>query len=807
MKKLTIGIVVDQLLEGGVQKAAIEEVKGLNKLGHHATLLILMRKSYPTDFSYLVKGVPHRYLSDSYPQPFKRTIKFPIFNFLSTLHLASPLLAPRILKHDFFDILISWGTTTCLTTQAIYKRLHIPYIAVIPDPLNFILDKVYARTYLKYFFPFLKPLASRIERSFVRDALKTMIISNVHADYLKTNYAITPFILEPAINPQKINPNRHGRALLSFGRWDKGKNPNFLLDILRDLPESRLIIAGTWTNANDFQQFRQEIRRRQLTHRVTLIASYTNKKIQSLARQSRLWLYPHFEAFGLAALEAAALGLPIIIPQGSGITEKFTHGVHGFFPKTTTVSQYKIYIEKLLTDVNRATAMGRKAQHIVLDTFSWPSHLNKLLAMISQVLPNVNKIPLAVLEISHASEAYIAGGDLALEKMLQHLPVNQPQNNYLFQISLIIPRLGIQHWEQSGLKIDRHILPVTIFDNIQKPFHIFLAYCFRMWHSFWILLDTVKLKTIYSSTNMLPDILPAYCIKKIRPGTVWIATVHHLISHPRVRPGNIWVNIVSFYFMQKLSLFALKSSCDLILIRNNEIQKELIALGFRKNKMRILGAGIEYEKITQTKPAYKKRYDGIFVGRLHPAKGLDDLIPIWSKVKAEHQAAKLAIIGEGSEIIKTEFQAKLQENNLTQNVDFLGFLPSNELFSVLKQGKVFLFTDHEAGWGVALAEAMACGLPVVGYNLSVFKDVYQQGFVTVPKYNLELFAQNVTKLLNDRDLWKKISQQARRQAKNLSWDKTAKQFYLYVNEAINGTRTETLHLRAQSPQGRTQKIL
>ncbi len=154
-KKLKIGIVTDQLLAGGVQLAAIEQVKELNRLGHKAKLIILMRKKYPTDFSYLVKDIPYQFLSDSYPFIFRKTVKLPIFSFLSTLHLISPILAPRVLKVNDYDILISLGTTTCLTTQAIFKKLKIPYIAVVHDPIVYILEKAYPQTKLKYFFSFL----------------------------------------------------------------------------------------------------------------------------------------------------------------------------------------------------------------------------------------------------------------------------------------------------------------------------------------------------------------------------------------------------------------------------------------------------------------------------------------------------------------------------------------------------------------------------------------------------------------------------------------------------------------------------
>ena len=64
-QKLKIGVVVDQLLAGGVQLCAIEQVKHLNKLGHKAKLLILMRKKYSklmdNRFCLDLKNIPGKY--------------------------------------------------------------------------------------------------------------------------------------------------------------------------------------------------------------------------------------------------------------------------------------------------------------------------------------------------------------------------------------------------------------------------------------------------------------------------------------------------------------------------------------------------------------------------------------------------------------------------------------------------------------------------------------------------------------------------------------------------------------------------
>src|SRR3989344_165039 len=155
-RKLKIGILIDQLVAGGVQKTAIENVRTFNQLGHEAKLLVLMRRGYKKEFAPLVKSVPIEFLSDFYPKIFQPSIKFPIFAFFSSLHILSPFLAPMAIKKGEFDVIISHGSTTCFTAKAIKTRRKIPYVAILHDPMNYILEKVYSNSPLKPFFPILK---------------------------------------------------------------------------------------------------------------------------------------------------------------------------------------------------------------------------------------------------------------------------------------------------------------------------------------------------------------------------------------------------------------------------------------------------------------------------------------------------------------------------------------------------------------------------------------------------------------------------------------------------------------------------
>jgi len=775
-QKYKVGIVVDQLLAGGVQKAAIEQVKLLNQKGHKAKLLILMRKKYQTDFSYLVKDVPHQYLSDSFPPLFRKTLKFPIFNFLSTSHLLSPFLAPKVINKADFDILISWGTTTCLTTQAIFNKLGIPYIAIIHDPIVYILDKVYPQTTLKYFLPLLKPIAKHFEKSFVDDALKTLVISKVHRQYIKENYHTTATVVHLGVGAQKQLPKKLGNAILSFGRWQKEKNPRLLLKILKRIPKAQLIIAGTWIYEEDLKWFKNLINDYHLQNRVQLITNYTNSHLVKIASKSRVFVHPHFEAFGLAALEAASLALPIIVPYKSGVTEKFVHGKHGLFPRTITENSYSKYIKKLLSDRLLAEQMGQRAAHLVAQKYTWEENVNTLVSIIAKQLKATDKPEMLVIEIGHSLGTALGGGDLLMQPMAENL-------NHKYNFTILTTQIGKKHWLKSHFNPNLRILPNNPFDNKGDPFPVFLTYCIRMVQAFTKLLFHLKKSVlqnenyIYSSTNVLPDILPAFLIRKIYSNTTWIARIHHLIPPPHKREGDVFVNLISF-LMQIIAL-RLAKKADLIIALNSNLLKELINRGFSEKKLSTLGAGVDYEKILKYSDSSKQTlYKGIFIGRLHRTKGVLDLPNIWKHVVSTgHNTAKLAIIGELSDPkVVSQLKSKINKLGLSKNIDILGFVTENEKYSILKRASVFLFTDHEAGWGLAVAEAFACGVPVIGYDIGILETIYKTGFLTVPLGKHKQFADQVNYLLKNSRKRNSLGKLAQKEVSNYKWKSITNRF-------------------------------
>lgn len=773
MKKLKIAVFVDQLVIGGVQKDAIEEVRVLRKMGYAATLVALMRKGFQKEFKKFLKGVPFEFLSDRYPKILQHSVKFPIFSFFSTLHVLSAYLAPLFVKKNEWDAVVAHGTTTCFTTITLSQKRQIRYLAVIHDPMEYILKKVYRNTLLRFFFSLLLPLLFLLEKAIIKNASEIAVNSKVHSAFLEKTYHIKPKVLTGGTTILTTLPKTRQNYLLGFSRWEKAKKPQLLLQILNKIPQTSLVIGGSWTRNEEFLWFKKEVEKFKLTDRVKIIPFVNNDEAIKLFSQALVFIHPNFESFGMGGLEAAGCGCPVIIPLNSGITEILKNNKDGIFPRKVNLADFYPAVKKLVDNPQLAYKMGESAYQKV-KKYSWQKHAEQLLRIVNEVVKKENR-KIAILETGHASETYLAGGDKVLEKMAVFFPEN-------IQLNIITPQIGIKHWRQSKLKIKEQLLPESFLDNRPGPITIFLVYLLRIWQSYRIL-DKLSLNLIISSTNVLPDILPAFFLKLRNKKIPWSAWVYHLIPLPHKRPGNFFVNCVS-YLMQIVTLVALKIKVDRIYCTDTTTVNSLVKFGFPKKKIVLQSIGIDYQKIKNHQIRRKYYSDAVFLGRLHPTKGVFDLTDIWEDVTEKIPKARLIIIGQGPKEITKQIESRISDYNLQKNIILTGGLPENKLLDILKSSKVFLFTDYEAGFSMATAESMAAGLPVVAYDLPIFGNIYKKGFLTVPLGDKQQMAQQIVKLLKNPKLQQQLSKEALQQAQNFTWSKAGTNFWQIIEKSF-----------------------
>jgi glycosyltransferase involved in cell wall biosynthesis len=102
----------------------------------------------------------------------------------------------------------------------------------------------------------------------------------------------------------------------------------------------------------------------------------------------------------------------------------------------------------------------------------------------------------------------------------------------------------------------------------------------------------------------------------------------------------------------------------------------------------------------------------LYLGRLHPIKGVDVLIRAWGRISAKHGDARLLIVGPGSDAYRGELRS-LAAGLDGARIQFRGPAYGEEKARLFRSAAAFALPSRSENFGMAVAEALAHALPVV----------------------------------------------------------------------------------------------
>ncbi|MFH2105456.1 MAG: glycosyltransferase family 4 protein, partial [Parcubacteria group bacterium] len=194
------------------------------------------------------------------------------------------------------------------------------------------------------------------------------------------------------------------------------------------------------------------------------------------------------------------------------------------------------------------------------------------------------------------------------------------------------------------------------------------------------------------------------------------------------------------------------------------VKGQLVDLGLKDKNVTVIYNGIDTGKF-KPDPLPATHYSSLVtigtVCRLCPEKGIDYLIKAFQKVVEQNSGVELQIAGEGPE--KKNLQNLVRELGLQEKVKFLGFITDTPKF--LNQIDIFALTPtRRESFGIAAAEASACGKSVVVTNISGLTEVVEDGVtgLVVENKNIEQISSALVKLVGDKNLRHEMGAAGRR---------------------------------------------
>lgn len=155
--------------------------------------------------------------------------------------------------------------------------------------------------------------------------------------------------------------------------------------------------------------------------------------------------------------------------------------------------------------------------------------------------------------------------------------------------------------------------------------------------------------------------------------------------------------------------------------------RSFVEQGIPTEKLRLLPYGVNVSRFKKVAEPTESQFDILYVGAMSLRKGIQYLVQAYKKIN--HPNKSLTFVGTPSqELIKM-----LKMRNLwPEDTKVLGHVPQTELKNIMSRSSVLVLPSIEDGFGMVMAQAMACGSPVIASSNtggeSLFKDG-EEGYI------------------------------------------------------------------------------
>jgi len=163
------------------------------------------------------------------------------------------------------------------------------------------------------------------------------------------------------------------------------------------------------------------------------------------------------------------------------------------------------------------------------------------------------------------------------------------------------------------------------------------------------------------------------------------------------------------------------------------------------------------------------------VGRLAPEKGFDLLVDAFARIADRRPEWQLTIFGEGPE--RTSLEGRIRDLGLDRRIRLVGAVHEPRRF--LPFADLFVFPSRYESFGLALAEAMAAGLPVVSFDCpSGPATIVEDGIdgTLVPPEDVTALAEALAGLMADPDRRRRLGAAARRSSERFAPETVMRQW-------------------------------
>lgn len=191
------------------------------------------------------------------------------------------------------------------------------------------------------------------------------------------------------------------------------------------------------------------------------------------------------------------------------------------------------------------------------------------------------------------------------------------------------------------------------------------------------------------------------------------------------------------------------AQADRITVPSGFVMRSFIERGVPADKLRLLPYGVNLQRFEPVGQPDPNRFDVLFVGGMSLQKGIPYLLQAFARLK--HPRKSLRLAGMASPALMDHLK---RQGLWSPGIEVLGHVPQTELKPLMSQSHVKVLPSVQDGMGMVLAQAMACGCPVIASEHTGVRDLVDdgvEGFV-VPVRSAQAIADRLQRLADEPGL-------------------------------------------------------
>jgi glycosyltransferase involved in cell wall biosynthesis len=351
----------------------------------------------------------------------------------------------------------------------------------------------------------------------------------------------------------------------------------------------------------------------------------------------------------------------------------------------------------------------------------------------------------------HSGRDYRAAGvSVYTHRLIEHLPAAAPSHCFLAFVGRDAPRLPVDV-EVSPLPTWQPAIRI-LWEQMALP----------------LLCRARGVDVLHGTVNALPFEARVPCV----------VTVHDLsfLRYPdRFRTARR-------LYQRVATTTSVRQAKHVIAVSEHTRRDLLELLAVPPERVSVVHSGIDSAFTTvpcETVEAFRQeRLNGrriiLFVGTLEPRKNLDLLIRAFAAVRRELGIAHALVLAGARGWSFQQLFSLVEDLGLEDAVQFVDYVHPSELPLWYNAADLFAYPSAYEGFGLPVAEAMACGVPVITTAASALIEVAGDACLTVEPGSEEALRAGMTRLMSDEGLRRDLRERGLRRSARFSWKESAR---------------------------------